>query len=238
MPSTIVFTPHFPIKPSLWGNWNDFGVSYSTVLTRTTHRSFTNPSAGPSCTASGAAVVLSSRNASHFMRSEVRLDAQYALGIQVAWQVEHVLGWAGTRDGDGTSQVTGIPGPDAPAPGTSATLAIGAQAGIGVGVAAAVVAVVALGLYVWRRRRAGHQPTPEAFDKAELSGHGKEHPELMESAALQEAGGEGTGRRTEADAAHAVAELDSDWTGWEAPALLEVDMSRPGRGVMGNRERG
>jgi hypothetical protein len=107
-------------------------------------------------------------------------------------------------------------------------LSTGAKAGISTGSVLFVIVVVVICLILWRRR-ARKQETPQSpsqdlYTKPELPGDGVPHTELDETAALQEAGG--PCKLPEADGANIRAELEGDWTGWEAPALLEVGLSR------------
>jgi hypothetical protein len=60
--------------------------------------------------------------------------------------------------------------------------------------------------------------------KAELPGESKPYLELNQDTSFHEASG--LGRPLEADHSSVRAELESDWTGWEAPALLEVELLR------------
>jgi hypothetical protein len=60
--------------------------------------------------------------------------------------------------------------------------------------------------------------------KAELPGESKPYLELDQDTSYYEASG--LGRPFEADHSNVRAELESDWTGWEASALLEVELPR------------
>lgn len=60
-------------------------------------------------------------------------------------------------------------------------------------------------------------------EKPELPGEGI-HREMHGEAAVVEAGGDS---RPGEVGDTIRAELETDWTGWEAPALLEVELSRP-----------
>jgi hypothetical protein len=114
---------------------------------------------------------------------------------------------------------------------------------IGVASAAAILAVVMIAtlLLLYRRRRKKQntvQPTvDEPYMKAELPGESKPYLELDQDTSFYEASG--LGRPLEADHSSVRAELESDWTGWEAPALLEVELSRealdPQHGGTGQR---
>jgi hypothetical protein len=107
-------------------------------------------------------------------------------------------------------------------------LTIGAKAGIAAAVAIIVAAVVAIVFLLYRRRERKQEisqlKVDNVYTKAELPGESKPHVELDEAAGYQEA--DGSGRPLEADNSNVRAELESDWTGWEAPALLEVELSR------------
>lgn len=64
----------------------------------------------------------------------------------------------------------------------------------------------------------------DAYAKAELPGEGRPRMEKDGTAGIQEV--DAVSKPPEVDASNGVAELETDWTGWEAPALLEVDLSR------------
>lgn len=109
-------------------------------------------------------------------------------------------------------------------------LSTGAKASIGVSVAISVLVVIAA-LFFLRRRRAkkiqvaksAETSTDNNYAKAELPAESKSHTELNNDTSLYEA----SGLHKPAEAGDTVrAELESDWTGWEAPALLEVELSR------------
>jgi len=72
--------------------------------------------------------------------------------------------------------------------------------------------------------------TDELLEKVELSGEGKPWVELMEDVELREF--EDTSGPLEAHAAIVHVELESDWTGWEASAILEAQLSRPTPGIL------
>jgi hypothetical protein len=122
------------------------------------------------------------------------------------------------RTGAGTSSGT---------PSSSSGLSVAAQAGIGVGVGVCAIALI-LAILIFRRRRRSmkeaHPETDNAFVKAELPGVGLPRPEKDGTEGLQEA--DTVSKPPEADASNVVAELETDWTGWEAPALLEIELSR------------
>jgi hypothetical protein len=101
---------------------------------------------------------------------------------------------------------------------------------IGVASAAAILAVVMIAtlLLLYQRRRkkqnSAQATNDEPYIKAELPGESKPYLELDQDTSFHEASG--LGRPLEADHSSVRAELESDWTGWEAPALLEVELSR------------
>lgn len=107
-------------------------------------------------------------------------------------------------------------------------LTTGAKAGIASAATIAVVVIFVMIFFLYKRRvkkQQAPQPTfGDGYTKAELPGESKPYVELDEAAGYQEA--DGYGRPLEADSSNIRAELESDWTGWEAPALLEVDSSR------------
>jgi hypothetical protein len=108
------------------------------------------------------------------------------------------------------------------------SLSTGAIAGIASAAAIFAVIIVAVLLLLYRRRTRKQntvQPTvDEPYMKAELPGESKPYLELDQETRFHEASG--LGRPLEADHSSVRAELESDWTGWEAPALLEVELSR------------
>jgi LPXTG-motif cell wall-anchored protein len=114
------------------------------------------------------------------------------------------------------------PGDDQP------SLSTGAKAGIASAAAILAVVIIATLLLLYRRRRKKqntvHPTVDEPYMKAELPGESKPYSELDQNTSFYEASG--LGRPFEADHSSVRAELESDWTGWEASALLEVDLSR------------
>jgi hypothetical protein len=151
----------------------------------------------------------------------------FAPTIKVAWQSSDVLRWR-------NAPITSTPTALLSAPASTATtdlpppgLSTGAKAGIGIGVSAAAVVIAAAAFLFWRRRTKWRKiPREEKLDtqKAELPGQGKKHVELADEAGVHET--EGGDKPKEVAEMRAPAELESDWTGWEAPALLEVELSR------------
>jgi hypothetical protein len=104
-------------------------------------------------------------------------------------------------------------------------LSTGAKAGIASAAAITVIAVVDICLLLYRRR-AKVQKTPppvinNLYTKAELSGEPKPHVELDGTTGFHEAGS--LGKVPEVDNLNTRAELESDWTGWEAPAPLQEE---------------
>jgi hypothetical protein len=121
------------------------------------------------------------------------------------------------------------------------SLSTGVKAGVASAAAIVAVFIIATLLLLYRRRRKKQntvQPTvDEPYMKAELPGESKPYLELDQDTSFYEASG--LGRPLEADHSNVRAELESDWTGWEAPASLEVELSRealdPQPGGIGQR---
>lgn len=89
-----------------------------------------------------------------------------------------------------------------------------------------MTAAIVAGLLIRRRRRKRslHDASFDIGQKAELPGEGKVLPEMSHEGAVHEA----HDSSKPPEAGNTVrAELETDWTGWEVPALLEVDLSRP-----------
>jgi hypothetical protein len=116
-------------------------------------------------------------------------------------------------------------------------LSTGAKAGI-VSAAVIITAIVVVTCLLLFRRRGKKQeiiqPTTHEYFKAELSGEGIPHTELDGSAYVREADGfsvppeaDNSNVRAELEgASNARVELESDWTGWEAPASPKIALSR------------
>jgi hypothetical protein len=105
------------------------------------------------------------------------------------------------------------------------SLSTGAKASIGAAVTVFVIAIFATIIFILRRRakrRAKNAETDDSFTKAELPAESKHNTELDLQGALHEAGG--LQKPTEAENS-SRAELEGDWTGWEAPVLPEIDLS-------------
>ncbi|KAK3710214.1 hypothetical protein LTR37_010435 [Vermiconidia calcicola] len=102
---------------------------------------------------------------------------------------------------------------------TGSGLSTGAKAGIGIGAVLGGIAIISLIVAaVWWRRRSRKPPKRGSYDqagdgKAELSGEGKDKPEIS-GAEVYEAGG--VGKPPELDQDNVRVELESDWRGWEA----------------------
>jgi cytoskeletal protein RodZ len=105
------------------------------------------------------------------------------------------------------------------------SLSTGAKASIGAAVSVCVIAMFATIIFILRRkakRRAKNADTDESFTKAELPAESKHNTELDLQGALHEAGS----LQKPAEAENSSrAELEGDWTGWEAPVLAEIDLS-------------
>ncbi|KAK4609043.1 hypothetical protein CLAFUW4_14234 [Fulvia fulva] len=93
-----------------------------------------------------------------------------------------------------------------------------------------VVAVIVLAYLLRRKRQQKSGVEPEAMttttDKPELPGEGKLRSELDHIHAPH--GARDNARKSGSADCMNAAELPTDWTGWEAPALLESESSRPG----------
>lgn len=103
-------------------------------------------------------------------------------------------------------------------------LSTGAKVGIAVGALTIPALIAVVFLLLWRRRKRKLEATQSSQDpyrKAELPGEGIYYTEADGSVGLLEA--DGFHKPPEADAANTRAELESDWTGWEAPVLLGAD---------------
>ncbi|KAK4609046.1 hypothetical protein CLAFUW4_14233 [Fulvia fulva] len=103
-----------------------------------------------------------------------------------------------------------------------------ANVGVGVGAMLGVVVItMAIGLacFLRLRRRHGHASPEIAQDKAELPDVGRARLELDGSRCPDN---NGAAQGSPQSGGH-LAELPTNWTGWEAPALLEVEMSRPSK---------
>ncbi|KAK4498829.1 hypothetical protein PRZ48_009339 [Zasmidium cellare] len=104
-------------------------------------------------------------------------------------------------------------------------LSTGAKAGIAVGAILGALAVLLLTIgIIWRRRRRSRTIPPDPIEKPELPGEGIEHPQLA-SKTIYELPQQN--KPHEAESRAAPVEMEGEWAGWEAPALVEVDMSRP-----------
>ncbi|XPS91069.1 hypothetical protein M3J09_000493 [Ascochyta lentis] len=147
-----------------------------------------------------------------------------------------------------TAPATSSPSSTAATPTSSLTtdklsarprLSTGTIVGIVIAAIVLAVALVVSTLLFYRRKSKRHktrQSEPqEVYFKAELPGDGKPHTELDETNAMREA--DGYSKPPEADSSHAIVELESDWTGWEASALLEVELSRNMQGNADMRGR-
>lgn len=162
----------------------------------------------------------------------------YAPTIKVAWHTSDMLRW---REGPATSTPTALslqPTSSAKSGDLRPSSNTGVIAAIAVGSIAAVAMFAVIALLFWRRRSKWSK-LPKDDDagahKVELSGEGKKHAELPDEAGLHES--EAQERPKEVAEQHASAELDSGWTGWEAPTLLELDFSDFGREDANAEER-
>lgn len=134
----------------------------------------------------------------------------YAPTIKVAWERTDLARWAlptATTINSVRSQ---------PVSSTRTGLSTGATAGVGIGAAAGGLAIVALLLVLGRKHRRKQGQSAEvnqAFEKAELPG------DIGDKSS--------TGQKkvpcVEADDIGAVVELESGWTGWEAPVSTKPD---------------
>jgi hypothetical protein len=110
-------------------------------------------------------------------------------------------------------------------PGTG--LSTGAKAIIGAAVTICLIAIVATLVFLLRRRLkrriAKHEEAEDLSTKAELPVEGKHNTELDGRGALHEA--DGLHKPAEAENS-SRAELESDWAGWEAPVLADIDLSQ------------
>lgn len=92
--------------------------------------------------------------------------------------------------------------------------------------ASAAMLFLVIGAFLWRRRKRRQLVatiSEGGIGKAELPGEGV-HRELGQEYAVYE---KGTSDRPPEMANTERAELETDWTGWEAPAVVEVELSRP-----------
>lgn len=108
----------------------------------------------------------------------------------------------------------------------------GGRAGIGAAVASVVVITIAFFIFLARRRGAKPKPSKHteqidqsSYTKAELSAEAKPTTELDEQAAVHEK--DSVVRPIEAINANGRYELESDWTGWEAPTRPGAEPSAP-----------
>lgn len=154
----------------------------------------------------------------------------FAPTIKVAWHTSDITHW---RNASATSTPTAL----VPTPTSSADAGVSRSssntaviAAIALGFVAAVAIVAVITLLFWRRRTKWSK-LPKYGDlgahKVYLSGEGKRHAELPDEACLHES--EAQDKPKEDAEQRAPAELDSDWTGWEAPALLDIDFLNLGR---------
>jgi hypothetical protein len=104
-------------------------------------------------------------------------------------------------------------------------LSTGAKAGIASAAVITVIAVVTRCLLLYRRRAKVQETPPPVinnlYTKAELFGEPKPHVELHATTGFHEAGS--LGKVPAVDNSNTRAELESDWTGWEAPAPLQEE---------------
>jgi hypothetical protein len=122
----------------------------------------------------------------------------------------------------GLAEITSAPEGQPP----EKSLSTGAKASIGAAVTVGMIAIFATIIFILRRkakrRFAKNAETDESFIKAELPAESKHNTELDLQGALHEAGG----LQKPAEAENSSrAELEGDWTGWEAPVLAEIDLS-------------
>lgn len=147
-----------------------------------------------------------------------------AVAIPIAWNSLDLSYLSSTSEMPSTSagsaptlatNAAATPSPVMP----DSSISTGAKAGIGVGAALAVILLVVLGLIFWRRRRSSKSTTTDVqdttFEKAELPGEGV-HRELDGDGVKYESGGLSKPHEV---GDNVRAELEGDWTGWEAPAM-------------------
>lgn len=161
--------------------------------------------------------------------------------IRVAWQTSDLYRWwlaANATTSTNSFDVASTSSPTASISGSTDTptadqasprLSTGAKAGIGTGVAVVGLMIAAIVLFFSRRRNRKTQNDSEektdAFTKSELPGESKKQAEIAGENVYE---AEQQQKPNEADNRNTRAELEGDWTGWEAPALLEVELSREG----------
>jgi hypothetical protein len=125
----------------------------------------------------------------------------YAPTIKIAWERTDVARWAL---------------PTSTSRSTRTGFSTGATAGVGIGAAAGGLAIVALLLVLGRKHRRKQRQSAEvnqAFEKAELPG------DIGDKSST----GQKKVPHVEADDIGAVVELESGWTGWEAPVSTKPD---------------
>jgi hypothetical protein len=150
--------------------------------------------------------------------------------IKVAWHTSDLLRW---REAPATSTPTVValtPTSNADASSSTASSNTATVTAVVVGSIFAVAVVAVVALVFWRRRsRWSRLPKDDDLgaNKGELSGEGTKHIELPDEGCVHES--EAQERPKEVDEQRAPAELDSGWTGWEAPTLLDIDFSNFGR---------
>ena len=134
----------------------------------------------------------------------------YAHTIKVAWERTDLARWAlPTATTISSVQPQYVSS-------THTGLSTGTTAGIGIGAAAGGLAVVALLLVLGRRHRRKQGQSAEvnqAFEKAELPG----------DVGDKSSNGQKNVPHVEADEIGAIVELESGWTGWEAPVSTKPD---------------
>ena len=134
----------------------------------------------------------------------------YAPTIKVAWEKTDLARWALPTPTNISSVLS------QPVSSTRTGLSTGAKAGVGIGAAAGGLAVVALLLVLGRRHRRKQGQSAEvnqAFEKAELPG----------DVGDKSSNGQKNVPHVEADEIGAIVELESGWTGWEAPVSTKPD---------------
>ena len=141
-----------------------------------------------------------------------------APSISIAWERTDLARWAlPTTTTIGSIQTQTISSVQTqPASSTRTGLSTSAMVGIGIGAAAGGLAVAALLLVLGRRHRRKQGQSTEVnrgYEKAELPGDIGDKSSTGQKKVLH----------VEADDIGAILELESGWTGWEAPVSTEPD---------------
>ncbi len=151
--------------------------------------------------------------------------------VKVAWDTSDDIRWKMIPATSSPTAVLSAPTSIASGDLMPNGLSRDARVGIAVGVPALITAVIVAAVLFWRRRAKRHKTSKRSEEddivlhKAELPGEGKRHAELADETQLHET--EANDVPKEVAKQRAPAELDSNWAGWEAPALVESPMNEP-----------